>query len=192
MSSNIEIEAKVLLNVEEYEKIIDVLSLVKYRKVKQINYYIDTKDRFLKKNGIALRVREKDDFELTLKTPLSEGLLEKSEAITWRDFELLQDKNIFPEGNIKNFLSILGVKINELTILTCLQTERIDFQYKDGKISLDKNTYSGVVDYELEIEHTSMDKAQALTEEILKECGIEKKPQNHISKQARALNTLNK
>lgn len=192
MSSNIEIEAKVLLNVEEYERIIDVLSLVKYRKVKQINYYIDTKDRFLKKNGIALRVREKDDFELTLKTPLSEGLLEKSEAITWRDFELLQDKNIFPEGNIKNFLSILGVKINELTILTCLQTERIDFRYKDGKISLDKNTYSGVVDYELEIEHTSMDKAQALTEEILKECGIEKKPQNHISKQARALNILNK
>ena len=192
MSSNIEIEAKVLLNVEEYERIIDVLSLVKYRKVKQINYYIDTKDRYLKKNGIALRVREKDDFELTLKTPLSEGLLEKSEAITWRDFELLQDKNIFPEGNIKNFLSILGVKINELTILTCLQTVRIDFQYKDGKISLDKNTYSGVVDYELEIEHTSMDKAQALTEEILKECGIEKKPQNHISKQARALNILNK
>ena len=46
MSSNIEIEAKVLLNVEEYERIIDVLSLVKYRKVKQINYYIDTKDRF--------------------------------------------------------------------------------------------------------------------------------------------------
>ncbi|MGN1295729.1 MAG: CYTH domain-containing protein [Bacilli bacterium] len=192
MSSNIEIEAKVLLNQEEYEKIIDVLSLEKYRKVKQINYYIDTKDRFLKKNGIALRVREKDDFELTLKTPLSEGLLEKSESITWRDFELLQDKNIFPEGNIKNFLSILGVKINELTILTCLQTERIDFQYKGGKISLDKNTYSGVIDYELEIEHTSMDKAQALTEEVLKECGIEKKPQNHISKQARALNILNK
>ena len=44
MSSNIEIEAKVLLNVEEYERIIDVLSLVKYRKVKQINYYIDKKN----------------------------------------------------------------------------------------------------------------------------------------------------
>lgn len=190
MSSNIEIEAKVLLNQSEYEKVIEHLSLDKYRKVKQMNYYIDTPDRFLKKNGLALRVREKEDFELTLKTPLSEGLLEKNENISWRDFDLLHDNNIFPEGNIKRFLSILGVKIEELKILTSLQTNRIEINYEGGKLSLDKNTYSNQIDYELEFEHTSMDNAQNLIKQLLKECGIDEKPFNKISKHVRALNEM--
>ena len=72
MNSNIEIEAKVLLLKEEYDTIIRELQLDKYRKVTQTNHYIDTKDSFLKRNGIALRVREKnEEFELTLKTPLT-------------------------------------------------------------------------------------------------------------------------
>ena len=193
MSSAIEIEAKALLLKDEYETIIEKLNLSKYRKIKQTNHYIDTPDRFLKKNGIALRIREKEEsFELTLKTPLSEGLLEKNENISWRDFENLSEKHVFPDGNIKNFLSILGVKVADLKILTSLCTERIHVDYETFGLALDKNTYSNIVDYELEIESSSMDHAQDEMKSILNSCGITSFTFNKVSKQARALNALKK
>ena len=193
MSSNIEIEAKVLLLKNEYETIIEKLNLSKYRKIKQTNHYIDTPDRYLKKNGIALRIREKDEeFELTLKTPLSEGLLEKNESISWRDFEKLADDHIFPEGNIKKFLSILGVDVTKLSILTSLCTERITVDYDGFNLSLDKNTYSNIVDYELEVESSSMEHAQEQIKKILSYCSITSYSINKVSKQARALHALEK
>ena len=193
MNSNIEIEAKVLLLKDEYDTIIKELKLDKYRKFTQTNHYIDTPDSFLKKNGIALRVREKNqEFVLTLKTPLSEGLLEKNDSISWRDFDLLKDEGVFPEGGIKKFLQILGVKIEELKILTSLTTDRIEIDYKGGILCVDKNQYSGMVDYELEVEFTSIEGAKDLALSVLKECNIENSTFNNISKQARALNALRK
>lgn len=193
MSSNIEIEAKVLLLKDEYNAIIEKLNLQKYRKIKQTNHYIDTPDRYLKKNGIALRIREKDEeFELTLKTPLSEGLLEKNENISWRDFENLSERQIFPDGNIRKFLLILGVKVSDLKVLTSLCTERIHVEFEGFGLTLDKNIYSNIVDYELEVESSSIERAQQEIENILNECDIKNFSFNKVSKQARALNALEK
>ena len=193
MSSNIEIEAKVLLLKDEYNAIIEKLNLQKYRKIKQTNHYIDTPDRYLKKNGIALRIREKDEeFELTLKTPLSEGLLEKNENISWRDFENLSERQIFPDGNIRKFLLILGVKVSDLKVLTSLCTERIHVEFEGFGLALDKNIYSNIVDYELEVESSSIERAQQEIENILNECDIKNFSFNKVSKQARALNDLEK
>lgn len=193
MSSNIEIEAKVLLLKDEYNAIIEKLNLQKYRKIKQTNHYIDTPDRYLKKNGIALRIREKDEeFELTLKTPLSEGLLEKNENISWRDFENLSERQIFPDGNIRKFLLILGVKVSDLKVLTSLCTERIHVEFEGFELALDKNIYSNIVDYELEVESSSIERAQQEIENILNECDIKNFSFNKVSKQARALNALEK
>lgn len=193
MSSNIEIEAKVLLLKDEYNAIIETLNLQKYRKIKQTNHYIDTPDRYLKKNGIALRIREKDEeFELTLKTPLSEGLLEKNENISWRDFENLSERQIFPDGNIRKFLLILGVKVSDLKVLTSLCTERIHVEFEGFGLALDKNIYSNIVDYELEVESSSIERAQQEIENILNECDIKNFSFNKVSKQARALNALEK
>ena len=193
MSSNIEIEAKVLLLKDEYDTIIEKLGLGKYRRVKQTNHYIDTPDRFLKRNGIALRIREKDEvFELTLKTPLSEGLLEKNENISWRDFENLSERQIFPDGNIRKFLLILGVKVSDLKVLTSLCTERIHVEFEGFGLALDKNIYSNIVDYELEVESSSIERAQQEIENILNECDIKNFSFNKVSKQARALNALEK
>ena len=193
MSSNIEIEAKVLLLKDEYNAIIEKLNLQKYRKIKQTNHYIDTPDRYLKKNGIALRIREKDEeFELTLKTPLSEGLLEKNENISWRDFENLSERQIFPDGNIRKFLLILGVKVSDLKVLTSLCTERIHVEFEGYGLALDKNIYSNIIDYELEVESSSIERAQQEIENILNECDIKNFSFNKVSKQARALNALEK
>jgi len=193
MSSNIEIEAKVLITKEQYLHVIDSLQLDKYLKYKQTNYYIDTPNSDIKKNGFALRVREKNEsFELTLKTPLSEGLLEKNENISWRVFEELHENNVFPNGGIKKFLAILGINCDELRIVTSLTTDRIKFEYKGASIAVDKSTYSKQVDYELEAESTSVSNAQEALTKLLEECGITSFEFNSVSKQARALNALKK
>ncbi len=191
MSTTIEIESKVLLNKDNFEKIIEVLHGERYKRFKQTNHYIDSDTQSLRRLGCALRIREKDDFVLTLKTPLSEGLLEKSQTITWKEYELLAKDNIFPEGPIKVFLEILGVKVNELKILTSLTTERIEIPYKEGTISLDRNSYSGLIDYEVEMEHTSIKHAEDCLIEI---CKLADVPCtfNSDSKQARAMNALKK
>jgi uncharacterized protein YjbK len=192
MSSNIEIEAKVLVSKDEYTQIVKSLELQKYKKFKQTNYYIDSDDRVIKKLGYALRVREKnEEFELTLKTPLSEGKLEKNETISWRVFEDLRDNGIFPESGIKKFLLILGIDVSKLKIITSLTTERIRIDYSEtDNVVVDKSTYNGQVDYELEAESTSMDNARELLKKVLLECGVQNFTFNEVSKQARALNSL--
>lgn len=78
MNNNIEIEAKVLLTKEQYVKVMKAMHLNIKDQFVQTNYYIDSNQRILKKQNIALRVRElKGNYTLTLKTPMAEGLLEK-------------------------------------------------------------------------------------------------------------------
>ena len=190
MHSNIEIEAKVLLQKEQYDQVVSYLHLERYKKITQTNHYIDSTSRVLRDNDFALRVREKDDFVLTLKTPLSEGLLEKNQTLSWREYDALEDESIFPVGNIKSFLELCGFNTRELQVLASLTTYRIEFEYEDGLVSLDENHYGKngkIVDYELEIESTSMERAQELIKRLLQEAGITEFKFNTLSKQARAL-----
>lgn len=190
MHSNIEIEAKVLLQKEQYDQVVSYLHLERYKKIKQTNHYIDSTSRVLRDNDFALRVREKDDFVLTLKTPLSEGLLEKNQTLSWREYDALEDESIFPIGNIKSFLELCGFNTRELQVLASLTTYRIEFEYEDGLVSLDENHYGKngkVVDYELEIESASMERAEELVKRLLQEAGITDFKFNTLSKQARAL-----
>ena len=190
MHSNIEIEAKVLLQKEQYDQVVSYLHLERYKKITQTNHYIDSTSRVLRDNDFALRVREKDDFVLTLKTPLSEGLLEKNQTLSWREYDALEDESIFPVGNIKSFLELCGFNTRELQVIASLTTYRIEFEYEDGLVSLDENHYGKngkIVDYELEIESTSMERAQELIKRLLQEAGITEFKFNTLSKQARAL-----
>ena len=193
MQSNIEIEAKVLLSEEEYDAIVKYLHLERYKKIEQTNHYVDTIDRVLKKNDIALRIRENQDFVLTLKTPLSEGLLEKNQSINWREYSDLEDKGIFPQGDIKNFLEICCFDTRALKVLASLKTIRIELELDDGLLCLDKNIYGKngeIVDYELEVESTSMEKAEETASKILKEVGMTEFKFNTHSKQSRAIASI--
>ena len=83
MSNNIEIEAKVILSRQDYKKVFDTLKTKITDTHTQTNFYIDSQDRVLKKNDIALRIREYNrTYVLTCKTPLSEGLLEKNQELS--------------------------------------------------------------------------------------------------------------
>jgi len=171
MSNAIEIEAKALVSQSDYQKL--VARFAGEKAYVQTNYYIDTPTFVLRKEGFALRIREKEGlYEMTLKTPLSEGLLEKNCAWGKERFDEFLKKGVFPEGDIKRFLTMLDINVADLKILTSLTTKRIDVEYEGGKLSLDENHYSGLTDYEIELEHNSMVDATSNLEKLFGEEGI--------------------
>ena len=83
MAANIEIEAKVLISEKDYYNIVERFEDKIIKEYEQVNYYIDTNDFKLKKLGIGLRIRYCFNiYTMTIKCPLSEGLLEKDQIIT--------------------------------------------------------------------------------------------------------------
>ena len=190
MSNNIEIEAKVLLSHREYLKVVESLGFKPEDQFTQTNHYIDSKERDLKANGIALRIREKsDEIVLTLKTPLAEGLLEKNQTLTKEESDKMINENVFPKGPIADFLEILDVNVDSLQVLATLVTNRYEKPFKTGKVALDENLYSYMVDYELEMEESAIMNARALIKEILDPLNIHH-DYNTLSKQARAINAI--
>ena len=74
----------------------------------------------------------------------------------------------------------------------CYVCKRIEVNFEGFDLALDKNIYSNIVDYELEVESSSIERAQEEIEKILTSCGIKSFVFNKVSKQARALNSLEK
>ncbi len=189
MFSNIEIEAKVLLTKSEYDKVYESLNMKPDQTYAQTNFYIDSPERILKDVDVALRIREKKGkYVLTMKTPLSEGLLEKNQELNDREALEMINVNNFPEGEVKEFLESLDVDTSALKVLAKLTTIRTEItnEKEEEVISLDENTYGNKVDYELEIDKSAMALAQKKAEDILLPLGI-KPVFNHISKGARAM-----
>lgn len=188
MSNAIEIEAKALVGPADYEKL---RSLYKdYPSYTQTNYYVDDDHFLLRKEGFALRVREKEGlYEMTLKTPLSQGLLEKNCAWSKATFDAFEKDGIFPDGDIKRFLTMLDIDVSTLRIKTSLTTCRVDVPYLSGKLSIDKNDYSGKTDYEVELEFNNLRDAESNLKELLEKNGIAYVP-NKKTKVARALDEI--
>lgn len=193
MATNIEIEAKVLINEDDYNRVLKFYKKEELQKVTQLNYYIDTDDLLLKQFGIGLRIRQKDFFVLNMKAPLQEGLLEKKESISEKEFDNFKNNGVFPNGSIKNLLLMFGVDITKLKIQTTLKTERIVIEnFSDDEVfAIDKNYYNGLIDYELELEGTSLERAKNSLKEKCEELSIDF-VENAKSKQVRAMETIKK
>ncbi|MCI5631097.1 MAG: CYTH domain-containing protein [Bacilli bacterium] len=190
MSNNIEIEAKVILSRQDYKKVFDTLKTKITDTHTQTNFYIDSKDRVLKKNDIALRIREYNrTYVLTCKTPLSEGLLEKNQELNEKVALEMINLNRFPSGGIQDFLELLDIDVSNLEVLASLTTRRNELTIDSSKISLDENTYGNKVDYEIEVEDSAMKLAEDRIEEILKPLGITY-TLNKVSKQMRAIKAI--
>lgn len=186
-TNNIEIEAKVLLSQENYQKVLAVFPFQGEPTV-QTNYYLDSNDRILKKYGMILRIRHVGDtYTLTMKAPLAEGLLEKNQVLSDAEFDHFFHENIFPQGEVFDFLDVLHIKPSNLHILAHLTTERKEAPYKDTMVDISKNTYSGKVDYELECDSDSVSKSEKTLEDVCAKLGI---PfvLNTLSKETRAIN----
>ncbi len=189
MSNAIEIEAKALVGKADYEKLVNAFHT--YRHFIQTNFYIDNDEGYLRKEGLALRIREKyGHYEMTLKTPLSHGLLEKNEPLSETAFDEFTRKGVFPDNDLKRFLTMLDVDVSTLKVKTSLTTNRIDVPYFEGKLSIDENNYSGKRDYEIELEYNNEAEAEKLLRELFEKYDIPFEL-NKKTKVARAFEALN-
>jgi uncharacterized protein YjbK len=195
MKEEREIELKSVVNEAKYQEMLTHFSKVAILSkpiYKQINYYFDTEDFVLNKQKIVLRLRvKKGKLEITAKLPNgANGLYNDNQELNGFLSGKLED--YCKDGLTKDidfigeFISILEIDINtKFNYLGNLETDRTDFTINNDTISIDKNEYNGLIDYEVEWETTNVEYV-ANEFELL---GL--KPGNSVSKLQRFLNSLN-
>ena len=156
MQTNLEIEYKTLLSLSEFDQLGKRFSHV--APVRQTNHYFDTPDLKLRANKLSLRIRTFDDAaEMTLKIPQKVGNLEHNIALTSEEANAILATKTLPQNciNIQNILELLkgyAIDLSAVRVLGFLTTTRREYETSIGLMALDKNEYSGRLDYELELE----------------------------------------
>lgn len=149
---SIEYEERVLLSEADYRKVIEDIEYEgrAYKSFTIENIYLDNSEEFMQNNRSVLRIRTTSDgvHELTLKVQQSDNsCIEINETV--------EEHPQIDEKLHNNF-----EQYKEIARLT---TQRMEIEYDDYLLVIDRNFYSDVVDYDLEIEA----KSQQLALEIL-------------------------
>lgn len=156
LSQNIEIEFKNIVTNQEFEKLKAHFQVKDSLFFIQKNYYFDTPDFALKKNGSALRIRKKgNQYELTLKQPHPDGLLETNEDLHADSVEEIIKGGRIENKFIRSLIAEMGINPDTLEYFGSLTTNRAELEYDKGLIVLDHNYYLNTEDYELEYEVTN-------------------------------------
>lgn len=168
MSQQIEIEFKNLLTKEEFTRLQLYFKLEQADFRKQDNHYFDTTGFTLKQNHSALRIRYKDGkYEMTLKEPLPEGLLETNEPLNMDEAHVMLNEGKMKDGEIKSRLEHYNVKPDDLHLFGTLTTERAETKYLGGIVVLDYSSYLNTHDYEIEYEVDKYDEGKEVFYQLL-------------------------
>jgi uncharacterized protein YjbK len=177
MQTNLEIEYKTLLSLSEFDQLGKRFSHI--TPVRQKNHYFDTPNLKLRGNKLSLRIRTfVDAAEMTLKIPQKVGNLEHNIALTSEEaLAILATKTLPQNGsNIQSILDILRryeLDLSAIRVLGSLTTTRREYETTIGLMALDKNEYSGKVDYELELEVADAPSGEKNFNHFLKDNQIE-------------------
>lgn len=142
MNPNLEIEYKMILNEEDYLKLMQ-----HYQKEPffQRNVYYDAQIPLAQK-GMGMRIRDYNGKHLfTLKEKTDAGHFEYEAYTQENSLKALEEKEIqaiFKQLNIEGPFIETGI----------LDTWRTEIACEYGCLCLDKNQYSEIIDYELEFE----------------------------------------
>lgn len=173
MSQNIEIEFKNMLTNEEFIRLKKYFNIDQTKIKKQVNHYFDTPSFSLKAHGSALRIREKStQFEMTLKQPAEQGLLETNQLLHAEQAENILKTGKILEGEVKDAITKLIEDADSLQYFGSLTTDRAEFEYKGGLLVLDHSYYLNTEDYELEYEVTDETEGFKIFSELLDELKI--------------------
>lgn len=183
MSQEIEIEFKSMLTKEEFYLLRQQLPFPE-RPIIQVNHYFETKQFSLKKYKSALRIREKEaQYRLTLKEPYGENILETHDRLTKSEATNWLTGRPSKQSNVSRRLQSLGIDEANLHYYGSLTTERYIYTNSAIDYMLDKSSYHGINDYELEIEATSREKGlQALQDLLSKFNIVERKAKPKIAR----------
>ena len=129
----------------------------------QTNYYFDTKELDISKNGDVLRIRMvkgKPRGVITYKQKGIESDMEYTQILTSNcDIELLVKNGVFPSGDAIKALQEKDIDTSRFYYCGEITTTRYEYTDNDCLIVLDKNEYSNKVDYNLEVESKTRENA---------------------------------
>ena len=186
----LEIEFKNLLNENEYSTLYDTF----FKRVpgqSLVNYYIDTPDLELRSNTLLLRVRKDDGKQvMTLKAPTEKGVLEFHAEV---DYDLDSRKDVaqaeVPDV-IADELEKRHIGIADLKIYGSLETERHETEYEGGLLVLDKSSYLGSTDFEIEYEVSDYDEGETIFNRLMADHDIPRR--GEVTKSERFYRVLRK
>ncbi|WP_059104003.1 CYTH domain-containing protein [Shouchella shacheensis] len=171
MATEMEYEAKSLVTEAQFKKLLTHFQFSSENGSKQRNNYYDTNDFLLKESRAALRTRVKaGKCVLTLKQPSGDGLLETHQALTKTEEKALEG-GVLPEGEVKEAVLLLLPSLSDLHRFGTLTTIRYQKATRNGFICLDQSTYLDTVDFELEVESSTVHEATAMLRSILTTIG---------------------
>lgn len=135
----IELEKKLLISKEEYDHILKTFGYGRSI-TSQINYYFDTEDLSMNMQNITCRIRLKDGkYQATMKQHMS-----KNDCST--ETNMIVKNGIYDNSFVDMGLKLQGELITERSII---------IKNENCEVVLDKNTYLGETDYEVEIEYAA-------------------------------------
>lgn len=183
-NKNIEIEFKNMITTDEFTALMNFLNLRSEDFSEQENHYFDTPDFLLKEKGSALRIRKKyGSFELTLKQPHPEGLLETNEDLSESEAAEMIKNGKIPREQIKKSLEELGIKTDNLRYFGSLTTKRAEKEYNKGLAVLDHSRYLNKEDFEIEFEVDDRKEGKMVFLNLLQQLNIPvRKTENKIKR----------
>ena len=148
---HIEYEERVLINENDYQKIITDIKNMKKPFVASLieNVYLDNASHYINDHKMMLRIRTTNgqEKELTLK-------MKNPDHSTREINETLGHHPIIDKE--------LNNKFSEYHEVARLVTERIEVEIDDYLLVVDKNSYHGIIDFDIEIEAKTQQKAHEL------------------------------
>ena len=177
---HIEYEERVLIKEADYLKILEDIKRDNVPFISSYieNIYLDSDDHFIKENKMAFRIRtiNHKEQELTLKRKNKDNsCVEINETL---------DKHPLIDKALNN-------RFSEFHEIARLATERVEVQYDDYLLVVDKNYYHGIIDFDIEIEANSQQKALEIIKNYCKKYDLTYKP-DYKSKSHRAIEQAKK
>lgn len=190
---NMEYEARVMVDEILFNKIKNfyISNYANYRSISNHNFYYDTKELFLTKNHIVLRIRDINNktYELTLKVKGHKGDIEINHPLSLDEVNKLKNNFKVENKAILKELEKYDFDLSQLELIVDLKTNRIEIDFPDYLLVIDENFYRNKVDYNLEVESSSKEKAEKYLLDICNKFNIEYK-KDYISKSKRAIYNL--
>ena len=173
-----------MLTKDEYQMLIDYFHIGDEQIISQENHYFDTPSFQLKENSSALRIRQKGGkFEMTLKQPYQDGLLETNQNLLQEEAALAIHTGKLPDGTIKELVSKMQIAFSEIEYFGSLVTKRAEIKYRDGLLVFDHSYYLNKEDFELEYEVENYHQGEQIFIELLEQHNIpQRKTDNKIKR----------
>lgn len=175
MSQEMEYEKKLLLTADEFHRVKNFLPF-STDPIVQTNDYFETKNLQLREKRCALRIRHIDkQHTLTLKEPRKNGLLETHVPLTDEQVKEWKRSDVQHQNRVTERLIALAIPLNKLQWIGSLTTKRWIYEREQIAYMLDRSTYNGIIDYEIEVEAPSLQRADGALQSLMTKCHLTKK-----------------